>query len=1049
MADTMTQMTGSEIAVIGMSCRFPGADNINEFWENLKNGVESITFFSDEEIPTLEIEPDFLGNPNFVKTRGGAIKDKEFFDAYFFGYTPKEAEILDPQIRIFSECVWGALEDAGYDPGRYDGFIGLYAGGGESTYWEYLTFLSGKFKNLGSFASGHLISKDFLSTQIAYKLNLKGPCFTVHTACSTSLTAIHLACQGILNYECNMALGGGVKISHRKWNGYIYEEGMINSPDGHCRAFDAKAKGTVPAEGAGVVLLKLLEDAIADGDHIYAVVKGTAINNDGWRKVGYTAPSIDGQAEVIGMAQRTAEVEPETIGYVEAHGTGTELGDPVEIEALKLAFNTDKKNFCGIGSLKTNIGHMDSAAGVGGFIKTVLALNHRLIPPSLHFETPNPRIDFENSPFYVVNQLKEWTPIGDHPLRAGVSSFGFGGTNAHVILEEYKKGGILLKSEQEKKRFEMLLSEKENTLAVQEGGGAAPCPLTPAKTFDYLILLSARTRSALEQQTLNLVDYFRKNSHINLADASYTLMMGRKHFEHRRMVVCKDSEDAVTMLSTPGSRNVRTSFFKKEEKHVVLMFSGHGSQYPNMGLDLYRHESTFREEMDRCFNILETKTGLAIKEFLYPGEPGKKPNDVLLSGPIKFTIEYSLAKLLMKWGVRPYAMIGHSFGEYTAACLSSVFSLEDALSLVALRGKLMEKTPPGMMLSVPLSEEELKPLLNDDISLSAVNSPSNCNVSGPVETLEKFEKELNEKGHECLRLHFPRACHSKMMVPAAAEFAENIGRIKPNEPGIPYISGLTGDWITGAEVADPAYWARHMVETIRFSTGIKKLLETPNVIFVQAGCDSGLPLFVSKHLDEKSENQRVNLLRNSKENVPDLYYFLNSVGILWLNGIPIDGTEFFSYEKRNRVPLPTYPFERNYYWIDDAGLKNHGIAAKEMSANPNLAGNYFMAAGETEKKVLKIWQDLLGYEEISMDDNFFELGGTSLAAMEVKKRIKTVFNIDIPVVKILHYPTIRLFLENVLETKKEEATKDNEPSLPEKRNQDNIQEELIDILEKF
>ncbi|HLP58944.1 MAG TPA: type I polyketide synthase, partial [Candidatus Deferrimicrobium sp.] len=724
MADAMNPMTGSEIAVIGMACRFPGASTINEFWENLKNGVESISFFSDEEIATLaqEIEPGFLENPDFVKTRGGVLKDKEFFDASFFSYTPKEAEVLDPQVRIFFECVWAGLEDAGYDPGRYDGFIGLYAGAGESSYWEYLTVLSGKYKNLGAHTAGHLADKDYISTQIAYKLNFKGPCFSVHTACSTSLTAIHLACQGILNYECNMALAGGVKIIHRKLNGYIFEEGMINSPDGHCRAFDAKAKGTVSAEGAGVVLLKLLENAIADGDHIYAVVKGTAINNDGWRKVGYTAPSIEGQAEVIGMAQRTAEIEPETIGYIEAHGTGTELGDPVEIEALKLAFNTDKRNFCGIGSLKTNIGHMDAAAGVGGFIKTVLALYHHLLPPSLHFETPNPRIDFKNSPFYVVTQLKEWPPIGNHPLRAGVSSFGFGGTNAHVILEEYKKGALFEKT----------------------------APFTPAKTSYYLLLFSAKTPATLEQQTCNLAEYFRKNPRTNLADVSYTLMMGRKHFEHRRMAVCKDNEDAAAMLSTPNSRNVRTSPVRKEGKKVVLMFSGHGSQYPNMALDLYRQESFFRETMDQCFHILETKTGLAIKEFLYPGEPGKKPNEVLLSGPIKFTIEYSLAKLLMKWGVQPYALIGHSFGEYTAACLSGVFSPEDALNLVALRGKLMEETPPGLMLSVPLPEEELKPLLNENISLSAVNSPSNCNVSGPVEALEKFEKELHEKGHECL-----------------------------------------------------------------------------------------------------------------------------------------------------------------------------------------------------------------------------------------------------------------------------------------------------------
>lgn len=522
MGEMMTIETGLEIAVIGMAGRFPGAKNIHRFWDDLKNGKELVSFFSAEELKEAGVEPELLNNPNYVKAYG-LLEDIDCFDASFFGYTPREAEIMDPQIRIFHECVWAALEDAGYDPGTYDGLIGLYAGATLNLNWAARAILSGKDNEIGSFAAGQLIQKDYLTLRISYKLNLMGPSFVLNTACSTSLVAIHLACQSLLNGECDMALAGGVTVVGLSKRGYMYREGMISSPDGHCRAFDAAAKGIVVGDGAGVVLLKRLEDAVSDRDYVYAVVKGTAINNDGIRKAGFTASSVEGQAEVIKMALQMAEVEPWSIGYIETHGTGTELGDPVEIEGLKLAFNTDRRGFCAVGSVKTNIGHVDSAAGVAGFIKTVLALKHRLIPPTLHFETPNPGIDFINSPFYLASKLTEWEN-GDYPLRAGVSSFGIGGTNAHVVLEEWPGNG------------------KQK----------------PEGSKHHLIVLSAKTSSALDELRENLKNYFEDNKDINLADAAYTLQVGRKAFKHRWMAVCSSVDEVVEALASSAGGETYT-----------------------------------------------------------------------------------------------------------------------------------------------------------------------------------------------------------------------------------------------------------------------------------------------------------------------------------------------------------------------------------------------------------------------------------------------------------------------------------------------------------
>ncbi len=895
--------TGLEIAVIGMAGRFPGAKDIAEFWDNLKNGVESICFFSGQELEQAGENPALVKNPNYVNAKG-VLQDSEYFDAGFFGYMAGEAQVMDPQMRVFYETVWEALEDAGYEPGVYPGRIGLYAGASSHFKWEAATLLSGNNKDMDSFSLVHFNDKDYLCLQVSYKLNLKGPGLTLHTSCSTSLVAVHLAVQALLSGECEMALAGGVCLSVPGKTGYVYEEGMVMSPDGHCRAFDAKARGTASGEGVGVVLLKSFEDAVEQGDHIYALVKGSAVNNDGFRKVGFTAPGIEGQVEVISAALYTAEVEPETIGYIEVHGTGTVLGDPVEIEALKLAFDTEKQHFCRIGSVKTNIGHLDTAAGIAGFIKTVLILKHGVIPPSLHFETPNPKIDFGDSPFYVNSELTGWERgSAGMPLRAGVSSFGIGGTNAHVVLEE------------------------------------APVIDDNKSDREYrLILLSARNGAALEKQGQNLSAYLDRHPDINFADAAYTLQAGRKHFEHRKMLVCSTPDEAARALSSPVPLSGVQVYNAKApgEKKVVFMFPGQGSQYVDMGRELYESEPGFREEMDRCFHILTPIMGYDIKEILYPlkeaarnakerEEQGVHPspdiNGTEVTQPVLFVFEYVLAKLLMKWGIKPYAMIGHSIGEYTAACLAGVFSLENALKLVALRGKLMQQMPAGAMLSVPLPEAELESMLSHELSLAAVNSSSLCVVSGPFAAVEAFKKELEEKGYRCRLLHTSHAFHSSSMDPVLEPFEAKVAGVVLNAPAIPYISNITGDWVTEGQAVEPAYWAAQLREKVCFAQGLETLLKNPDALFIEVGPGKTLGTFVRQHGHKKDFHPVIDLVRHPREEVPEIRFLLSKIGLLWLNGVELDWKEFHGGEQRQRVSLPAYPFERRRFPFPKEFLK--------------------------------------------------------------------------------------------------------------------------------
>ncbi|MEH1793155.1 beta-ketoacyl synthase N-terminal-like domain-containing protein [Nostoc sp.] len=890
--DKNHEFNNSEIAIIAVAGRFSGAKDIESFWHNLRDGVESISWLTDEELINSGVSLDLLNHPNYVKA-SSVLSDIELFDANFFAYSAKEAELIDPQQRLFLELAWEAVEKAGYDPQTYNGLIGVYGGVGMSRY-----LLNNLYPNHQLLATidpiqlGISNDKDFLPTRVAYKLNLTGPAVNVQTACSTSLVAVHVACQSLLNGECDIALAGGVTLSIPQKIGYLHQEGMILSPDGHCRTFDAKAQGTIAGSGAGIVVLKRLKDAISDRDYIHAIIKGSAINNDGAMKVGYTAPSVSGQAAVIGEAQALAGVDAETISYIEAHGTATPLGDPIEIAALTQAFNqtTDKKGFCAIGSLKTNLGHLDTAAGVAGLIKTVLALQHKMLPPSLHYQTPNPKIDFANSPFYVNTTLTEWK-TNNTPRRAGVSSFGMGGTNAHVILEEapvFEQGS--------------------------RGAGGQ------GRNYQLLVL-SAKTASALEQATANLITHLKEYPELNLGDVAYTLNSGRQGFNYRRMLICQDLEDTVKGLSNLEPKQFFTNYTEITERSVVFMFPGQGSQYVNMAREIYETETVFKEQVDYCSEILKPLLGLDLRHIIYPSEEkidevSKQLQQTAIAQPAIFVIEYALAKLWQSYGVEPQAAIGHSIGEYVAATLAEVFSLEDALSLVAARGQMMQQLPSGAMLSVPLPADKLKSLLGQELSIAAINQPSQCVVSGSIAAVETLQNQLAAQGIECQPLHTSHAFHSQMMEPILEAFAERVKKVTLNPPKLPYISNLTGTWITVTQATNPDYYAQHLRSTVLFAQGVEKLLATPEQVLLEVGPGHTLTTLVKRHPDKASTQTILTSVRHPQEKQSDSRVLFTTFGQLWLAGVKVDWFGFYSQDEYYRLPLPTYPFERQRYWID-------------------------------------------------------------------------------------------------------------------------------------
>ncbi|MFY0758174.1 thioester reductase domain-containing protein [Metabacillus dongyingensis] len=957
---------GLEIAIVGMSCRFPEGNNINAFWGNLKNGKESVSIFSDEELREAGIDRETIQSPNYVKA-GGSITGTEWFDTHLFKYSPREAEVMDPQLKILHECAWEALENSGYCSDTFKGLVGNYIGSSTNLYWIDTVYHQARdFIKEAELLNG----SQFFSTRLSHQLNLKGPSYTVQTACSSSLVAVHLASQALLSGDCDMALAGGVSLTLPEKRGHFYQDGMILSPDGHCRPFDANARGTVNGNGAGIVVLKRLEDAVADGDFIHAIVKGSAINNDGSNKVSFTAPSVEGQADVIKAAHLMAEVEPESISYVEAHGTGTMLGDPIEIEALKLAFNTRKKGFCGIGSVKANIGHLDNAAGVAGLIKTVVSLKHRMIPPHINYEKPNVNIDFENSPFYVNNKLTEWKN-SEFPLRAGISSFGMGGTNAHVVLEE------------------------------------APDIETSDRGRRYQLLsFSAQTEKSLEELTKKLADYLNQDPDVNLADVAYTLLNGRKSLKHRRMLVVSDIEEAKRELFSMNPVKVQTKIYDGASKQIIFMFPGQGAQYVNMGLDLYREEKIFREELNRCCQILEEISGVNWMELLYPSDPEAKASDAINqtsnTQPAIFIFEYSLAKMLIGWGIRPDGMIGHSIGEYVAACLSGVLSLKHALKLVYDRGILMQQLPKGSMVSVKASQDDILPLMSRDLSLAAVNGPLSCVVSGSDEEINILETKLNREGFKYIKLLTSHAFHSSMMDPILAAYKEKIKEINLHHPNIPFISNVTGEWITASQAASSDYWVNHLRQTVRFSDGIKHLVSGSENIFVEVGPGRALSALVRQQEQGESELAIVNTVRHSKERVPDDKFLLQNIGKLYIYGVKIDWPKYYSLERRHRVPLPTYPFDRKFFSISK-DLKSRESASLPQSELEAESKQHITPKDDKEQKIIESYKEVTGLKNISPHADFFEIGGSSLTAVNVVARLQKDF--DISINHLFEYPS--------------------------------------------
>ena len=1008
----------NDIAIIGMAGRFPGAGTLEEFWANLSAGSESITFFSDAELAAQGVPENLRRNPNYVKA-AGILSDVDCFDAAFFGFSPREAELMDPQHRLFLEAAWQALEDAGYDPVTYQGLIGVYAGQSPNTYFlNLLTADPSLLETIGRLQVALGNSVDTLATQVSYKLNLRGPSINIQTACSTSLVAIHQACRSLIDGECDMALAGGVSVHVPHQEGYLYEEGGITSPDGHCRSFDAGAQGTIFTSGLGVIVLKCLRDALTAGDHIVAVIKGSAINNDGALKVGYAAPSVQGQAQVIEKALIKADIAPETISYIEAHGTATPLGDPVEVTALMQAFqarltkedNARGSGWCALGSVKSNIGHLDAAAGVAGVLKTVLALQHQQLPPSLHYQQPNPQLDFAHSPFRVNQTLVPWTDTAG-PRRAGVSSFGIGGTNAHVILEEAP-----------------LASQARES-------GVRPW---------QLLVLSAKTPGALERQTQALAAHLRQHPDLVLADVASTLQIGRHAFTHRRTLVGRETAEVADVLESSDPTHLVTSIADDSPRPVVFLFPGQGSQYVGMGQDLYEQEPTFRRLVDFCAEQLQPALGRDLRQILYPtlypGLSSAEASDLLrqtwITQPALFVVEYSLAQLWLTWGIHPSALIGHSLGEYVAACLVGVFSLEDALHLVATRGRLLQASEPGAMVAVPLSEAQVEVLLQETnhqaLSLAAINGPQQCVIAGPVEAVQSLIEQLASRSVEARRLQSSHAFHSALMEPMSDAFAQAVAQVDRQAPRQPYLSNVTGTWITTSQALDPHYWVQQLRQPVRFAASIDTLLgaveaegqerQQRRPLFLEVGPGQSLGGLVRQHASFTGSEALLSLSYPHSGQDEDRQ-MLKTLGKLWGSGSVVDWKGVSQQSQPRRISLPTYPFERQHYWLSPSSEhKGHSPAVlpaalveeeygrqeeqRILHDRPTLLPAYIPPTDEAERGMAKIWQDVLGIKQVGRYDTFFEMGGHSVLATQLMTQIRHAFHVDIPLRHLFATPTL-------------------------------------------
>ncbi len=952
------------IAVVGMAGRFPGTRSLSEFWRNLRSGVESIVDLSEDELIRNGVGEKALANRSYVR-RAALLPGIEEFDAEFFGMTPAVARMLDPQHRLFLQTAWHAMEDAGFDPARQDKTVGVFGTSSTSGYLLYNimshydpAMVIGQGASFDMVALSLQNDKDHLATRVAHQFNLRGPALAVQTACSSSLVAVHLACQSILNGECEVALAGGASIRIPHHVGYWYEPGSMVSPTGHCRPFDIRSDGTIFGSGAGVVMLKPLQDAIDDGDRIHAVIRGSALNNDGSTKMNYAAPNAAGQAEVIAEAHAVADVDASTVSYVETHGTGTPLGDPIEIEGLRQAFDLaaeDRQGPCYVGSVKSNIGHLETAAGIAGLIKTILCLKHRAIPATLHYTSPNPELHIDRGPFVVRGQDGPWE--WDGPRRAGVSSFGVGGTNAHIVLEE--------------------------------------APAVPAKDLrrgPQVLLLSARTTQALGASRAALAAEMADADELNLPDAAYTLTRRRPE-RIRLAAVVADQENAAAVLSDPESDNVfigeapekSGAARKSSTEGVVFLFPGQGAQHVGMARGLHETEPVFREHFDACAAAFGDEMGFDLRAEVFDGV-GRNLERTDRAQPALFAVEYALAKLAESYGIRPSALVGHSIGEYIAATLAGVFDLPTAVKAVSMRARLMHASARGVMVAVALGPDAIAEHLTPEVDLAAINDPGSCVVAGSEEAIRDFQAALAEKGITARRVRTSHAFHSRLMNPVVPEFTAFLSRLDLHEPKIPLLSNVTGTWMTAAEATNPSTWATQIRATVRFSDELGVLLADPDRVFLEVGPGGTLTASAMRHPGWSGGHRAVRLMRHQAQNRSDHETFLLALGQLWAAGAEVDWTPLIG-ERPQLVTLPGYPFERQRHWVDHNPNANWTSGAADASGTGPAAGEAAPAAAAgssgLEATLLRIWSQCLGIADLDRTTNFFEVGGDSLIAISV------------------------------------------------------------------
>ncbi|MFN8352142.1 MAG: amino acid adenylation domain-containing protein [Flavobacteriales bacterium] len=968
-----------DVAIIGMSGRFPGAENVEQLWKNLLAKKNSISTWTVDELDP-SIPAELRNDPDYVKARG-VITDADKFDHGFFGVNPKVAALMDPQQRVFLETAWAALEDAAYDPAQFAGLIGVYAGMGNNTYFTRNVIGHPELiEQVGDFAVMTANEKDYIATRLAFEFDLRGPALSIHTACSTSLVAIAQAFKALRDGECDMALAGGIALTVPFNSGIVYNEGGMYSPDGHTRTFDANGKGTSFSDGCGIIVLKRLDDAVRDKDHIYAVIKGAALNNDGSDKASFTAPSVRGQAEVIAMAQADAGVTPGEVTYVETHGTATPLGDPIEVEALTLAFGGKTNgHHCVIGSIKSNIGHLTPAAGAAGVIKTALALQQEVIPANVGFETPNPAIDFANSPFRVLTESEAWPRVPGKPRIAGVSSFGVGGTNAHVILAE-----------------------------------PPVAKASSASRSRQLFLLSAKSKTSLDAMTDNLRTWLEAHPEAPLADAAYTLQVGRRHFKHRRLIVGGSHGEVIEAIANKDTNLIGTRELHEAAPGVVFMFPGQGSQYVNMGRDLCESEPVFKQHFDRCCELFSKEFGTDLKAIIFPkaGEEEKAAEQLkqtIYTQASLFTMHYSLAKLWMHWGITPDAMMGHSIGEFAAACLAGVFSLEDAVKLVANRGRMMQELPGGSMLSVRAAEEDVLKKLPAGCSIAANNGPQLCVASGPHEAIAKLQTELEKDGITCKLLVTSHAFHSPMMDAIVEPYRKVVEGVKLSAPRIPVVSTVTAEWLKDDEATSPRYWSDHLRATVRFAQAVKFAWSDADRVMLEVGPRTTATTLARQQSTDNKKQAAVSSLGDSAGNGNELTQLLKAVGGLWQSGVLVDWNKFYEREVRCRISMPTYAFERIRHWVDPVAMVADGgraIASTAIEApvpnngdaNPGSGPGQALSPKEALIAQIKhLLEESSGLElaDASNEETFLEMGLDSLFLTQVATSLSKKFGVKI------------------------------------------------------